>query len=282
MAIESVSEIIEARKGRNEQGKRSYSRQFLIICTSKDDNVFTVTDSAALPLVNSTYPFDPTAICKSVEAQCNEPFAWTYTAEYDTDQPERDEEEPENDEPVITWSSEIYQEPVFKDHDEHAILNSAGDFYDPGPTRDAAHLIAKVSVNSRSIPSWVISYNNAVNSSSCTIDGLGVAAGLARCSRVDIGAKQYRGSVEFRTLSYEIHIHREGWELSPLDAGFNKSEGGERQKILLDGDQTEPTQPVLLDGSGGVLADPTPATAYFAGPFKIYHELPFSALPGIS
>ena len=173
---------------------------------------------------------------------------------------------------------------MFRDNNNKAILNTAGDYFiDPGPTRDAAHLIAKVSVNCLSIPYWVITYNNAVNSAGCTIDGLPVAAGLARCSRIDIGAKQYRGNTVFRSLAYEIHIHRDGWELEPLDAGFNyKDSDDKKQKIKLDGDQTEPTQPVPLDGNGGVLANPSPDNAEFAGPFKIYHELPFAALPGIS
>lgn len=277
MAISSIGEIPGARKGTNDQGVRTYTRKFLIQVTNENDNVFTATSSAALPLVGHQYPGDPQALCKSVSAECKEPLSWEYTAEYDTEQEEQEEENPADHSPVITWSSEIYQEAVFRDKDNKAIVNSAGDYFvDPAPTRDASHLIAQIKQKVAFVPSWVLSYQNAVNSGPITIDGLAVGAGLAKVQRISVGEKKTEGFYTYREVTLEIHLHKDGWKLEPLDAGFRKLVDGKPVKV------EGATQPVLLDLAGGVLENPEDPSQAKYHEFKIYPELNFSSLPGVS
>lgn len=282
MAVTSIGEIIEARKGKNDKGVRSYSRQFLIQIDNESDNIFTVTAPPALPLVGHQYPLDPQALCKSVNAECKTALSWTYTAEYDTvqdDVQETDENDnkPWNAFPIITWSSEIYQEAIYKDKDGEAIVNSAGDYFvDPAPTRDASHLIAQIKQKVQFVPSWVFSYQNAVNSGPITIDGLSVGTGLAKVQRISIGETQTNGFFHYREVTLEIHLHKDGWKLEPLDAGFRKLVDGKPVKV------EGATQPVLLDLAGDVLENPEDPSQAKYHEFKIYPELNFSSLPGVS
>lgn len=278
-------------KGKNSLGIRTYTNAFVLTTDSRADSVFQVGSHASLPTIGSVFSGDPAAYCVSLSVENTEPWTgWTVTAEYTTDVFEPAEENPVDDQPRISWSSEIYQEPVFKDTDGNAVLNSAGDYFiDPAPTRDVSHLIARITQNVTSVPSWALSYQNAINNGTITIDGLSIAAGLAKVQRIDIGEPELRGNYTFRKVTLEIHIHRDGWNLQPLQAGFNQKVGGVVKPILVKDidsggnskDSSPVSQPVPLAADGTILQNPTPATAIF-GDFTIYQELDLSNLPGIS
>jgi len=207
---------------------------------------------------------------------------WKVTYNYSTKQ-EIDQNNPENDEILTSFSSEIYQEAIWRDVDDEGIVNSAGDLFDPPPTRDSTHLIAKIKSNHTSIPSWILLYMNAVNKSNCTIGGLGIAAKTAKVNRIDVGERKKRGDSVYYPLSVDIHIHRDGWRLEPLDQGLREVVSGATtlRRHIVDDKGEEITSPVLLDGEGAKLANPTQANAEFLD-FQIYNELNFAALPGIS
>ena len=286
MTVTYKGEIHTSRKGKNTQGVRSYSRTFRLVTDTKADGVFDVGSHSSLPVIGDNFPGDLYAYCSTLSVECTDGFSgWTVTADYTTTTSTIDRINPADNGEKISWSSEIYQEPVFIDTQDppEAVLNSAGDlFLDPSPTRDASHLIARVKKNVTSVPSWILQYQNAVNSGAITIGGLSIGAGLAKVQRIEIGEGQIFGTATFYPLSLEIHIHKDGWRLKPLDAGFRKRNAdGDLVVIVNKGDTEEVTQPVPLDGAGDVLADPTPSTAIF-GNFTIYEELDFSALPGVA
>jgi hypothetical protein len=278
-------------KGKNSLGVRTYTNAFLLETSARADGVFQVGSSPFLPTIGSTFSGDPSAFCTSLTIENSAPWkGWTATAEYTTDVFEPSSEDPQNDEPRISWSSEIYQEPIFRDTDSNAILNSAGDYFiDPVPTRDVSHLIARITQNVASVPAWALSYQNAINNGAITIDGLSIAAGLAKVQRIDIGQQELRGNYTFRKVALEIHIHRDGWNLEPLQCGFNHKKAGVVKPILVKDmdssgaskDDSPVTQPVPLDDDGAIITDPTPATAKF-GDFTIYQELNLANLPGVS
>ena len=94
---------------------------------------------------------------------------------------------------------------------------------------------------------------------------------------VSISERQSRIGYDFYVVTMPIHLRREGWTAQPLDAGFRYKSSSSRYIITSD-DGTLPKQPVPLNGSGAVLATPTPATAVF-GSFSIYNTADFNALP---
>ena len=286
--VGTAEELWGAREASFDGGIWTRTRAFLVKTDDKYDSDDVARTALGLPAYAEAHPADATCYATTLSAKQKDetPFAWVITVGYSS---ERElNEDPEADEVLVSWSSEIYQEPVFEDVNGAAIMNSAGDYFiDPTPTREAAHLIAKIRVNVASVPAWVLSYQNAVNNSAITIGGLAIGAGLAKMQRLDIGERQRRGDYLFYEVSFEVHIHRDGWRLTPLDAGFRYLVSGLPVQIKIDdtgaistaGD--EPTTPIPLDGTGQVLTGPTPGTAVFAD-FQVYPELDFTALPGIT
>jgi hypothetical protein len=286
--VGTAEELWGAREASFDGGIWTRTRAFLVKTDYKYDSDDVARTALGLPAYAEAHPADATCYATTLSAKQKDetPFAWVITVGYSS---ERElNEDPEADEVLVSWSSEIYQEPVFEDVNGAAIMNSAGDYFiDPTPTREAAHLIAKIRVNVASVPAWVLSYQNAVNNSAITIGGLAIGTGLAKMQRLDIGERQLRGTSPFYEVSFEIHIHNEGWRLTPLDAGFRYLVSGLPVQIKIDdtgaisttGD--EPTTPIPLDGTGQVLTGPTPGTAVFAD-FQVYPELDFTALPGIT
>ena len=283
--------IPESRNAQNNKGVRTYTETYRLTSDSKTDTAYIVGSHASLPTIGQVHADDSNAYCQTLAPECTDGYTgWTCTATWST---ERDisPSDPTADEVMVSWSSEIYQEPVFTDVNGASVTNSAGDYYiDPVPTRDNVHLIAKIRSNVTSVPAWVLSKQNNVNSGIIVIGGLSIAAGLARMSRLEIGERQIRGTTSFYQLSFEIHIHEVGWHLTPLDVGFRRLEDGEPVQIRTDDtgatvlfpNGEEPTQPVLLDGAGEVLDVSTlPAGAQYRD-HQIYVESDLTTLPGIS
>ena len=283
MALEGpAKERDEGRTANFDGGTWTYQRQWEVRTTDKNDRENIVSTAPGLPAYGELHPA-PIAVDAWAKTIAYAPvtgsaIAWIVTVTYTS---ERElNENPTTDEVLISWSSEIYPELVNIDRNGAAIVNSAGDYFiDPVPTRDGIHLIAKIRANVGAVPSWLINYQNAVNNDEITIGGLLIGVGLARVQRIEVGERQKRGNVTFYPLSFEVHIHKDGWRLRPLDAGFRKLDGTKRVQI---GDKlgSEPTTPVPLNGGGQPLEDPGPTTAVF-GNFKIYDELDLTALPGI-
>jgi len=269
-----------SRSAANNKGIRTYSITYKLESDDTSDTASDVGNNSNLPSIGSIHATDTQAYCVSLDIDCVAGYKWwTATATWTTER--QLAEDPEDDEVFVSWQSEIYQEAIFQDIDGNGILNSAGDYFiDPVPTRDNVHLIAKIKKNVRQVPTWVLNKQNNVNDSLIQIGGLDIPAGRARMSRLAIGDRQRRGDINFYEISFEIHIHEKGWRMEPLDAGFREIEYGELVQIKdINGDEV--TTPVLLNGSGEVLEDPSTVNAVY-GNYQIYLESDLTVLPGIS
>ena len=277
--IGAAHELWDARESSFDGGIWTRSRSWLVQTSLKTDRENIVMGALGLPAYADKHPADIFSFAKTISysQKSESPLAWVVTCGYSSELELN--EDPELDEPSISWDSEIYQQPIFKDVSGNSILNSAGDYFtDPMPTRESAHLIAKISANVSSVPAWALSYQNAVNADAIKIGGLVIASRLAKMQRLSIGPKQKRGSYPFYTVSFEIHLQLEGWHLEPLDAGFYQIVAGEREPCKIGG--SEVTMPVTLNGAGVQLELPTPETSVY-GNFQIYNEYDLSVLPGV-
>jgi hypothetical protein len=291
MTVTFKNIIAGSRRATNTKGVRNYSQSYLLTTDTLADTAYIVGSHASLPKIGDVFASDSYAYCTTLEVTNHAPFqGWTVTATWSTERTV-DATDPTADEVMVSWSSEIYQEPVFTDVNGGSVTNSAGDYYiDPVPTRDNTHLIAKIRSNVTSVPTWVLSKQNNVNSGVIVIGGLSIPAKMARLCRLEIGERQLRGTTSFYQLSFEIHIHEVGWHLIPLDVGFRRLEYGEPVQIRTDDtgaivlfpNGEEPTQPVLLDGTGEVLdVALLPAGAVYRD-HQIYVESDLTTMPGIS
>lgn len=272
--------IPDKRTATNAAGIRTYSDTYRLTSDSKTDTASTVGNNANLPSIGSVHAEDAQAYCNNLAITCTDGYTgWEAVATWSTERT-MSSTDPADDEVKVSWTSEVYNEPVFQDVNGNAILNSANDYFiDPGPSRDSVHVIAKIKANVRQVPAWVLSKQNHVNSGIITIGGLQIAAGLARMSRLEISERQRRNNNDFYALSFEVHIHSDGWRLKPMDVGFRELEYGVLVQIK-DTNGDEVTTPVMLDGEGKAQADPSPESAIF-GNYQVYVESDLTGLPGI-
>lgn len=275
MTIYLRTEDPSARTGQNNLGTRTYTRGFTLESTLQSEGPYTVGSHPNLPQIGDAHNEDPDAYCFEVSITQKTPWKlWTYTAQYSTDKELN--RNPLFDPAIITWDGENFEEVAFEDRNGNAILNSAGDPFE-NLMRERSRRVATVVKNVLGVPSWVIEQENAVNSAAFVLDGYLINPGLAMLAQPKISEWKKRNTYNYRTITFQIKLNRDGWALRPLDAGFSYIIGGQKRRAV-NGDGTDPTTPICLNGSGGILTNPTPATAVF-GSFDVYPAYDFNLLP---
>lgn len=275
MTVTYIGEI--AASATNERGSRSYTRIFKLSVSSRAERAYAVGSHPSLPIIGEVHPDDSNAYCTTLTPDPTDPWkGWTVTAQYSDTRTLSDD--PTDDSAVITWSSEQFQRPAVFDRNGNFIVNSAGDPFDPPLMMDDSRRVVTISKNLALVPSWILDYQDAVNSDSFTVDAQTIAAGCAKIQSVTVGERQRRNGTVFRNVTITMHLQRDGWLLRPLDAGFREISYGGLQNIKNPGDEELPGAPVPLDGNGYALTNPSFTTCVFL-PFEVYAAREFSSLP---
>ena len=278
MSVVSVNELWDGRDGDYDiSGERAYSRVFRVVTDNKADDFTVVEASGSLPYVGAVYPNDANAYCQKVTGsqESFSPKVWLVTAAYSNKQEAA--EDPTNDAAEIEWGTEQFQRPAFKDKDDNAIVNSAGDPFLPTVERDDSRRVVTITKNMSSVPSYILDFEDAVNDAAFTVDGITIGARKAKCQNISVGKVEERNGTTYRKVQVVLHLRKETWDFEVLDTGLRKKNGSDREVITND-DGTEITSPVPLDGSGGVLSNPSESTAVYRT-YQVYPELDFSSLP---
>lgn len=264
------------RRASNNKGIRTYIRELLFSSNDPDDDEVAVGNQPEVPPLGSIHPSDNFAYLQSIEVDNFAPYAgWKVTLTYST---ERElSEEPTQDPALTEWDGELYQRPLVIDKDGDAVCNSAGDPFDPPVMRDDSRLVSTTVKNMTAVPTWIMSYADAVNSDAFTLDGFPVGVGQAKMQRPRVSKPMIRNNIQYREVTFVIQYREGGWLSEPLDIGFRKLDGSNRVNIT-DSNGDFVTAPVPLDGSGDVLADPSPTNNVTLS-FTQYTTLPFSILP---
>lgn len=278
MAVTYVGELSEGRRATNDRGVRTYTRVFRLTTSSQTDNAFTVGSNGSLPVIGNTFPSDGNAYCTNLDVQCVRGWRiWDVTATYSTERVLNTV--PTSDPTYITWDTEQFQKPATQDKDGKGVVNSAGDPFIPAEQMDDSRRIVTVQKNLTAVPSWILSYQDAVNSDAFTVDGHSVAIGEAKMQRVSVGPPEIRNGTTFRQVTFVIALRRDGWAYKILDQGFNEKDAADatkRKAIYINGQL--PSSPVLLDGAGKAQTDPKTANAVYLT-FNVYKQQAFSSLP---
>lgn len=281
-------------------------RRWVITTSNKYDDEFTIRNYGQqtigpggqpyLPIPYVTqHPSQPAFLCQrlNVDQDTDNPYKWTATATFGSrpaSEIQLNQTEAEN--PLLrrasfTWSTVQYQQGITIDADGKAIVNSAGDPYDPPVEIQLSRAVCSISKNVTGIPSWILEYENAINSDAFAIDGLAVPQYAARLSGIalsEIKREKIAAGVEFqyRVFTCKLEFKRELWyPLKVLDYGYRRYDPNDTTKrIPIYEDGTSNSRPVttprLLDGFGGVLPNPSQETAEFQR-FNVYPKLPFNA-----
>lgn len=276
MAVTDFDEIHRGRGGSDQIKGRAvhmqYVRVFRAKTNSNDDEAETVLTYKDCPLLGSPYQQNMKARCIKRTAR-NETFSkrvWIVSCTYDTEREWK--ENPLQDPVQITWNTEQFQSIAVEDKDGNAVLNSAGDGFDPPAEKDDSRWSVMVQKNVDAVPSWILNYRDAVNSNAFGLDGIAVGVRQAKMQAITIGPWQFRNDIAFRVLTLKIQL-RGSWLLKLLNAGFRYKDGADR-KLCLNDDETEVTAPVNLAADGSQIANPTAANAIFLT-FNVYNEQTF-------
>lgn len=275
--------------------------------TSATDTPWTVMTTGGFPTYLQQHGDNPLMTRRDLTCKKDAKTKWYYIVDVDWSsatltQEERDREtEDPTDRPAqVDWSSRDEIEAIYSDIDGLATVNSAGDYYDPPLERVVGCWTASVKKNVASVPASILDYANAVNDASFTLDGITIPQGAARIASIGVPSEMEENGVEYRQFSYTLEfkaphpidytqcfdpsdgspVDPEPWDDVILDQGLREivSDGVAQ---ITDDEGNFVNSPVLLDGSGGRLADPTPANAVYFRHRKHY-RLDFSVLPGVS
>lgn len=239
-----------------------------------------------LPIEGYVYPAYPFASVRSVNCKRAEGGIYTYTAEYsdkNSSEKKATDENPLNDLPIVKPTAGMITRAITRDINNHAILNSAGD-----PilqTMEDNTIGLSVTSNIASVPKSFMLLRNTRNENAFTIQGVPVSAKAARFVLPSnwLSEPKARNDISYLEFTYELILDEiDLHDGRPLDAGFRWRYSVSPLKIItiLNDDGSEPSEPVLLDGFGHILDDPTPETAVYRQAEK-YPLADYSILPGV-
>lgn len=268
MSVISVQELWPGRDSDSTFGEsRAHKRVFRVLTDSHADDGTVAGSAAGLPTPYSAHPNDPASLAKSmsVSQDAISPRRWTVTVEYSTTTQEREEEDNPLDEPVKrSWSCVKTTRIVDKDTDGNAVLNPAGDPYDPPIEIPRSLIKVKFVRNEPSFSGALIrAFVDKINSGPWG----GAATGNVRCD--DISAEEaFKKGVSYFVVSYEFTEDPQGWNPAPLAQGFRELQAlggdGEFPVKILGEDGKEIDKPVPLDADGHAIPpDELPAAAVF-------------------
>lgn len=175
----------------------------------------------------------------------------------------------------IAWGSATYTDPAVKDIDEKAIVNSAGQPFDPPLTIERRALVATIVYNSEDFsPSQAAEFQGTVNATATVIGNFNVGPREAKI--IEIGAtKQYYEDIKYWQVTVKVEINAETWDRKVLDQGIYETIDGKTDYMTTD-KKEQVTEPLKLNGSGRKL-DPQTADPVFLT-YKTFPEKDFSVL----
>lgn len=291
MAVVQVNEVPgTARLTRNEDGYLGF-RQFVVVTDDIDDGVAVArvadlsgSGGTKIPRVGYSFPGEPRARCTSVEAQEIDGSVFAYRvdvnyssrARYDYEPPD----DPTQEKPIIRVSGLSTSEEAFLDKDGKAILNSAGDPFDPYPMMDVYTPVITLGFNVVSLSlATPGEYRNAINQTTFTIRGLPFAAETVKLARFDAEEAKVSDMLYFYVrVELELHINTAGWNSGEiLDQGPSYKDGDNKLPFK----DAEGNRIIgKLDGAGGALAPDATTFEYIE--IKPYKLKNFAQLPGYS
>lgn len=275
MTVTFIDEDAGARTATNSRGVRTYTRAFRFETSLQSEDAWDVGSHPNAPIIGEAFR---DAWCISSTPACTDPWkGWTITAEYSS--AIEMNVDPTQDAMQIRVYTEQFQKPAVFDKNGNKIVNSAGDPFDPPLMMDDSRRVISLVRNVPTYPSWVLSYQDAVNSDAFTVRGITYSVGVGKVQSVSISDGQIRNGIPFFTVEVLIHLQKNGWILQPLDVGFRELDyaGTSLINILNPGDNERPSAPVPLDGSGRALANPSTTNNVLLD-FTVYDTLPFSVL----
>lgn len=312
MAVTAVHELWAGRDGEWTEDQRSYTRVFRVETNDKADHAGVIETYVGIPKVGEPFPADYNARCVSVSPRSESfsPFIWLTTCTYrskSADEGSPPEFDPTDDRAVIRWNTETYQRVCHKAYwstttaddanprptvspttPEIGVVNSAGDPFDPPVMIDDCRFGVSVTKNLSTVPIELLSYVNSINDAEITIDNVDIELRRLKVMSVSVSDWKERNWTDYREVNVAFSVATVDHIPQQLDQGFRQkvqltsgeNEGEYRRKNITNEDGSQPNAPVLLNGMGEPLVDPSLDNAVFVE-LGVYPERDFDDLKSL-
>lgn len=292
MAVVKVVEKWSGRSGNiDDKYRRDYRRVFQVITNNTYDEAAAI---IASPLVNADVPslwdsyenrdgsfVDNGALCTKITIDQNpeEPTDWTLTCEFSSNVTDEtlQNKDPLSRPPDISVDFDQFQEPFDVDLVGQSLVTSAGQKFDPPVMRDDSRPVIVIERNEPTFDYTVAAnYKDAINSD--------IVLGFQPLTlKLRMGARRaYENGVIFWRVRYQLSYKFPDWRFHLIDQGTMQLDAARKLKNCVDFFNHAVTSPVLLDGNGHQLINPTVAApnplpnAVELPEFIGYNELPFA------
>jgi hypothetical protein len=260
VAIVSVKPVGDGRGcSIDEEGVRSYTLEFLVLTNSLSDGALTVRNAWTLPRIMDVYAdhngtLDTGARCKNISVASTENWwKWKVTCSFDTkprskeDADKQEDENPLNRPAKISFSSEARKIAAQEDVNGKAMLNTAGDPFDPPIEVTEYNLILEVEKNLPVFdPTVIVNYEGRVNENAF----MGFERNRVLCKHISASSQEENG-ISFWAVKVTFAFHREDWSQPVLSQGTNQITAA-AEKVSITDPKTKQayTKPVPLDVNG--------------------------------
>lgn len=256
-----VNETFEGTAEVNELFEHRFTRVFVV--QSSDQSGFgpaAATNAVAVDIAdtytNNFGETDQFAVCLRKQARCvsERSDVWQVTCEYGPKNPFLINANPLEIFPVATWSTLTFSRPIDIDINGNAIINTAGDLFDPPLEYEDFRPVLNIRRYETSFQAFTsYSYKNTTN-----LDAFfGADPKHALCADIRLGEPLWSGVIgQYFRVEYEFHFSRDsyGWQKKVLSAGYRElytrpSDGALAQRPILVAGQPA-SSPVPLDVNG--------------------------------
>jgi hypothetical protein len=211
-----------------------------------------------IPAMWESHPYSPWIYVKNKRVSMwNGPFHWQVTVEYEY------VENPLTQPYTAEWLFSTSNEPVDRDREDNALVNSADEPWDPAITEEASDLVLRITRNEASYdPAVAAEFKRSVNSATF----LWFPPKTVKCSVFE-GVRTRVANLWYAKVNYEFVIRLEkdkldnyiGWKRRILDQGLRTKDAQGNYTLIRDSEGDPITTPVKLNGLGQKLtsgADP--------------------------
>lgn len=281
MSVLSVDRTRGSASASVTENGRKYEAEFLVKTSSAADNEAIVRAGIAVSpyyiVIGRVHGTDATTYISniSISEYGEDNKMWKVAVTWTTPPPGggQPNENPLSRPAQIRWYTETHSVPFFKDLLSKQVVNSSGESFEQLPEKEKSELSVSITRNEAS-PNFsaLLTYSDAVNSDTFTVDGVSIPAGYAKMSITECN-KTIENGTTFYQITYVLRFRSEGWLVRIADMGYTEIVSGNRKPII-DNRGMEVRRPWPLNGAGGKITSPTgtPSELFF----KAYTELPFA------
>ena len=266
--VRTAEHLLEDR-----QITRRQTEQYTVETDGVDD-AETVLNSPSVKQIYNLHASDSSSrVIRTRASQREEkPELFTVDVEYSTaaaGSEEEEEPDPLNEDAEVSWNTAAVNVVAEKDRNDNAILNKAGDAFDPPIEVERPHAVLTVTRNQASFNgSTALAYVQKVNSAVFA----GGAVGTVMCRSIS-ATDEIKNNIQYWRVTYEFEYAPEGWQPEILEQGLRDANGDP----LKGDDGDDVTTPVPIDSSGDRITTGLPSAAIFTT-FNVYEETNFNSL----